>query len=71
MKNETDTLLSINYKGKQITLIFYSGKPESYTVVLQLTNSGNLETITRSVAGVDDPVWRIDYTDIWGEWATG
>ncbi|WP_274728447.1 hypothetical protein [Xenorhabdus bovienii] len=51
MKNETDTLLSINYKGKQITLIFYSGKPESYTVVLQLTNSGNLETITRS-AGV-------------------
>ncbi|MGV7963706.1 RHS repeat-associated core domain-containing protein [Photorhabdus tasmaniensis] len=74
VSDETDTLLSIDYNNKKITLTFYPGKPESYTAVLQLTSSGNLETITRpsNSKEMDDLVWRIGYTDmgIWGHWAT-
>lgn len=69
--DETDTLLGITYDDGPVTLTFYPGKPESYSVRLTTLN-GYLSTVTRHADGEESMIWQIGYDDmgLWGQWAT-
>ncbi|CAM3564495.1 putative Nematicidal protein 2 [Xenorhabdus nematophila ATCC 19061] len=70
VSDESSPLLWVAYDDR-VTLTFYPGTQEKYSVILQ-TNNDLLTTITRRTTGEPDLVWHIQYEDtgFWGQWAT-